>query len=153
RWTAFDENQKKQLVEFLQQQTRPADPATALAAGRSDRPPPPPMLETQRHGEVKDVYGFRQGVLQIKVERPRQASDTQHAAGQDQQGEGEGQDKVTQAILDLFNAIVAPIASRVGDLVIGVTAGGVAGAMAGGSTLQMAGMVGSATGASVAPIA
>lgn len=155
RWGAFDKNQKKQLAEFLQQQAKPVAAATAIGAGRSDRPPPPPMLEAQRHEEVKDVYAFRQGLLQIKVQRPRMAPSTSApAAKEGEEDANEGQDKVAQAILDLFNAIVTPVASRVGDLVIGVTAGGVAGAMAGGSTLQMAGMAGAATGAAtVAPVA
>jgi hypothetical protein len=155
QWDSFLADQDRQLVDFIRREGTPLDPSAALGLGRADRPPVPSLLVVTHHEDVQDAYSFRRGLLNITVDRPRMAAPPTAAAAQDQAAEdAEAEDQVTGVIVNLFTAIVDPVASRVGDLVISIAAGGVAGAMAGGSGVAVAGMGGVVSGAAaVAPIA
>ena len=151
KWAPFLDNQDRQLVEFVEREATPIDMSTIAASGRADRPPPPPLLGSGHHQDVFDVFAFRSGMIKVAVPRPRA---TLKGPIPDQEAKGEteeGQDKITGVIVNLFSAVVDPIAARGGDLVVSIAAGGLAGAV--GSNMGLAGVAGGAAGAAaVAPI-
>ena len=149
KWSPFLDNQNRQLVEFVQRESTPIDVSAIPAdSSRADRPPPPPLLGSSHHQDVFDVFAFRSGLLKIAVQRPRA---TLNGPVPDQEAKGEteeGQDKIAGVIVNLFSAVVDPVAARGGDLVVSVAAGGLAGAV--GSNMGLAGAAGGA--AAVAPV-
>jgi hypothetical protein len=153
-WAVFLERQDKELLEFVRREATPVDPSTALSLGREDRAPLPPMLGSTHHQDVFDTFTFRRGMLQLAVERPRARAGGPAATEIKPDDVDDGQDKIAQVMVDLFTSIVDPVAARGGDLLVSVAAGGIAGAMAGGSNLTIVGVAGAATGAiSIAPLA
>jgi hypothetical protein len=153
-WVTFLKSQDEQLLEFIKQEATPVDPSTALNLGREDRAPLPPMLGSMYHRDVFDAVTFRRGMLQIAVKRPRATAGGPASAETKTDDLDEGQDKIAQVMVNLFSSIVDPVAARGGDLLVSVAAGGIAGAMAGGSNLTIVGVAGAATGAAaIAPLA
>jgi hypothetical protein len=109
------------------------------------------MLGWRRHEDVREVYAFRRGLITITVDRPRAPGGPPAAQPSLADDTEESADKAAEVMVNLFTAIVDPVASRTADLLVSVTAGGVAGAMAGASGLTMVGMAGTASGIAIAP--
>jgi hypothetical protein len=149
KWQVFRAEQDRQLIDFVSREGIPIAPAAALVAGRAALPP---LFLTQHHPDVFDTYVFRSGLLKIRIKRPRVNPRSAAAQPPKMEGEEGRDDRITGVLVDMFSKIVDPLAARVGDLLIGATAGGVVGAMAGGSSLTVVGMTGAVSGAALVPL-
>ena len=106
------------------------------------------------HAEQTIARSFRSGLLAITLTVPHSAAGSDAARVKPDSGKADApeSDQTTEVIMNLFDKVVGPVVSQMGDLLIGVVAGGAASGVTVGFGMTGAPMVVATSAASATPI-
>lgn len=84
------------------------------------------------HNDAVTVRKFRRGLLTIAVSRPQKYLIPGASTPEPKDNPTEGADEISHVIVNLFSAVIDPLAAQASALLAGTVAGGLAGAVTGG---------------------
>ncbi len=149
RWARIVTEERGAMRAFIAEQggsaeRLSADQAHGLELDWDGKPDNGPKMHKERMVEQT----FRQGLLSITLKIPKSAkTPAQHEASEDNPEEA---DVITHVIVNLFDKVVGPIVSQMGDLAIGVVAGSAASGTTVGFGIMGVGAMGVTTGVATA---
>ncbi|HEV2337184.1 MAG TPA: hypothetical protein VGS13_16875 [Stellaceae bacterium] len=149
RWARIVAEQRGAMRAFIKEQAGSAERLSAdQARGLKLDWDGKPDNGTIMHKERMVEQNFRQGLLSVTLKIPKSVkTPTQNESSENNPEEA---DVITHVIVNLFDKVVGPIVSQMGDLAIGIFAGGAASGTTVGFGMTGIGAMGVTTGVATA---